>query len=82
MSSASALEGGSDVRFGSKADIEARPFDVRFTPESGRQLSAFMPTARGLLKNAIARRKEAEVISRLRSGSSCISLQSDQVEDK
>jgi len=21
------------VRFGSKADIEARPFDVRFTPE-------------------------------------------------
>jgi hypothetical protein len=24
-----------DVRFGSKADIEARPTDVRFTPESG-----------------------------------------------
>jgi hypothetical protein len=24
-----------DVRFGSKADIEARPPDVRFTPESG-----------------------------------------------
>jgi hypothetical protein len=23
------------VCFGSKADIEARPFDVRFTPESG-----------------------------------------------
>jgi hypothetical protein len=23
------------VRFGSKADIEARPFDVRFTPKSG-----------------------------------------------
>jgi hypothetical protein len=25
----------SDVRFGSKADIEALPYDVRFTPESG-----------------------------------------------
>jgi hypothetical protein len=24
-----------DVRFGSKADIEARPSDVRFTPNSG-----------------------------------------------
>jgi hypothetical protein len=24
-----------DVRFGSKADIEALPLDVRFTPESG-----------------------------------------------
>jgi hypothetical protein len=24
-----------DVRFGSKADIEARPSDVRFTPKSG-----------------------------------------------
>ena len=24
-----------DVRFGSKADIEARPFNVRFTPKSG-----------------------------------------------
>jgi hypothetical protein len=24
----------SNVRFGSKADIEARPADVRFTPES------------------------------------------------
>jgi hypothetical protein len=29
-----------DVRFGSKADIEVRPFDVRFTPKSGHQLSA------------------------------------------
>ena len=28
------------VRFGSKADIEAPPPDVRFTPESGHQLSA------------------------------------------
>jgi len=28
------------VRFGSKADIEARPFDVRFTPESGHSGSA------------------------------------------
>jgi len=28
-----------DVRFGSKADIEARPVNVRFTPESGRRLS-------------------------------------------
>jgi hypothetical protein len=25
------------VRFGSKADIEARPFDVRFIPKSGHQ---------------------------------------------
>jgi hypothetical protein len=24
-----------NVRFGSEADIEARPFDVRFTPKSG-----------------------------------------------
>ena len=24
-----------DVRYGSKADIEARPFDVRFTSKSG-----------------------------------------------
>jgi hypothetical protein len=29
-----------DVRFGSKADIELAPVDVRFTPESGHQLSA------------------------------------------
>jgi hypothetical protein len=28
-----------DVRFGSKADIEARPFDVRFTPKSGHSVS-------------------------------------------
>jgi hypothetical protein len=28
-------QASSDVRFGSKADIEARPFDVRFTPKSG-----------------------------------------------
>src|SRR6516225_10076680 len=28
-----------NVRFGSKADIEAPPFDVRFTPESGHQSS-------------------------------------------
>jgi hypothetical protein len=33
------------VRFGSKADIEARPFDVRFTPKSGHWRSEF----RGLL---------------------------------
>jgi len=26
---------GQNVRFGSKADIEARPINVRFTPESG-----------------------------------------------
>src|SRR6516164_4254185 len=29
-----------DVRFGSKADIEAPPPDVRFTPKSGHQFSA------------------------------------------
>ena len=29
-----------DIRLGSKADIEARPFDVHFTPESGHQLTA------------------------------------------
>jgi hypothetical protein len=29
-----------DVRFGSKADIAARPSDVRFTPKSGHGLSA------------------------------------------
>jgi hypothetical protein len=28
-----------DVRFGSKADIEARPGNVRFTPESGHSSS-------------------------------------------
>jgi hypothetical protein len=28
-----------NVRFGSKADIETRRFDVRFTPESGHRLS-------------------------------------------
>src|SRR5215469_3443670 len=35
-------EGGStaDVRFGSKAEIAARPRNVRFTPKSGHQLSA------------------------------------------
>jgi hypothetical protein len=33
-------ECGADVRFGSKADIEACRADVRFTPESGHQLSA------------------------------------------
>jgi hypothetical protein len=31
---------GRDVRFGSKADIEARQRDVCFTPESGHWLSA------------------------------------------
>ena len=29
-----------NVRFGSKADMEASPRDVRFTPKSGHQLSA------------------------------------------
>jgi len=29
------------VRFGSKADIEAPPPDVCFTPESGHRLAAF-----------------------------------------
>ena len=33
-----------DVRFGSKADVEARPSDVRFTPESGHS-----PTRSGCL---------------------------------
>jgi hypothetical protein len=33
--SASLCQGGVDVRFGSKADIERRPADVRFTPNSG-----------------------------------------------
>jgi len=32
--------GVGNVRFGSKADIGACPRDVRFTPESGHQLSA------------------------------------------
>jgi len=45
-----------DVRFGSKADINARPVDVRFTPNSGHQLSAldihFAPLA--LLAGQIA----------------------------
>jgi len=37
------LKHGTDVRFGSKADIEACLSDVRFTPESGiRQRSDFM----------------------------------------
>jgi len=30
---------GQNVRFGSKADIEARPINVRFTPESGHRNS-------------------------------------------
>jgi hypothetical protein len=29
------LARGIDVRFGSKADIEARPINVRFTPNGG-----------------------------------------------
>jgi hypothetical protein len=33
-------EGKADVSFGSKADIKARPFDVRFTPKSGHWDSA------------------------------------------
>jgi len=32
---ASQQNSGADVRFGSKADIGARPSDVRFTPKSG-----------------------------------------------
>ena len=32
---ASQQNAAADVRFGSKADIEAPPPDVRFTPESG-----------------------------------------------
>jgi len=32
---ASARRRMANVRFGSEADIEARPFDVRFTPKSG-----------------------------------------------
>ena len=31
------LEGGLDVRFGSKADMAPLDWDVRFTPESGHQ---------------------------------------------
>src|SRR6516162_11007374 len=33
--------GFANVRFGSEADIEACPFDVRFTPESGHQLERY-----------------------------------------
>jgi hypothetical protein len=36
-----------DVRFGSKADVDSRPFDVRFTPESGHS-----PTRSGCLLRA------------------------------
>jgi hypothetical protein len=42
MVSALEFEGrqtGSDVRFGSKADIGGRPDHVRFTPESGHGLA-------------------------------------------
>ena len=62
-----------NVRFGSKADISACLYDVRFTPESGhrlRQLSMVMLTAGAIVGskgNPIRARHHAPTMSRARA---------------
>jgi hypothetical protein len=64
-----------DVRFGSKADIEAPSSDVRFKPQSEHRLSPLYSTQICVLGHMIRERNRVQLPSKARSGCALIKIQ-------